>query len=248
MRKKDEETMEGPATLLQELCGGDAELYECLSVHVYETPLRAMSPKDLDALTAEAEDSGGLRRALDKAVYESSQHPEEREKYIQAIQDLASNIMSALEQEQAAAEKKGLTSLAQSLGRESERQKILHNRTSDVLDVASKFYAEKKLEREEDERREARRKARKRAEREDRNILKAEKADRRTRKSERRDMTRSQRREAKRQEKREAQEAEERTEARRHQKQEAEQEDQRIAERESEAREARREERHGDPS
>ena len=245
MRKEEEEERGKEATLLQELCGADAELYRCLSVHLYETPLSAISRKDLETLTAEAEDSGGFRRALDKAIFEGAQNPGERERYIKAIQDLALKNMRAMEGERETAEKEGLTDLAASLGRGIESQKTIGERAEDILIVASKFYAEKMLELGEDEKRQTRRKDRKEAEREDRRILEAEKADRQARRLARREMTRGERREAKKQEKREAQAAEESKKARRQKRQEAEREERRIGEMEKEGREARREKRKG---
>ena len=245
MRKEEEERGK-EATLLQELCGADAELYGCLSVHLYETPLSAISQKDLKTLTADAEDSGGFRRALDKAIFEGAQQdPGEREEYIKAIQDLALKTMRAMERERETAEKEKLTNLAASLGRGIENQKAIGERAEDILSVASKFYAEKMLELGEDEKRQTRRKDRKETEREDRRILEAEKADREARRLARREMTRGERREAKKQEKREAQAAEERKKARRQKRQEAEREDRRIGEEEEEGREARREKRKG---
>lgn len=245
MREKEEER---EATLLQELCGADTELYGCLSVHLYETPLSAISQKGLDALTAEAENSGGFRRALDKAIFEGSQNPEEREKYIRVVQELASKTMRAMERERETAQKEGLSDLAATLESGIEKQKIMGTRAEDILIVASKFYAEKMLELGEGERRETRRKDRKGAEREDRKILEAEKTDRASRRLARKGMARGKRREAKKEEKREAVAAEERKEARRRQTQEAEREDRRIGEMEKEAREARREKTRGDAS
>ena len=244
MRKEEEERGK-EATLLQELCGADAELYGCLSVHLYETPLSAISQKDLETLTAEAENSGDFRRALDKAIFEGAQDPGERERYIKAIQDLASKTIRAMERERETAEKEGLAELVASLGRGIENQKVIRERAEDILVVASKFYAEKMLELGEDEKRQTRRKDRKEAEREDRRILEAEKADREAKKVARREMTRRERREAKKQEKREALAAEERKKARRQKRQEAETEDRRIGEMEEEGREARRDKRKG---
>jgi hypothetical protein len=246
MRKKEEKEKE--ETLLQELCGADAELYACLSVHLYETPLSAISPKDLDILTAEAEESGAFRRALDKAIFEGAQNPGERETYIKAIQDLASKTMRAMERERETAEKEGLTDLAASLGRGIENQKLIGKRAEDILLVARKFYAEKLLERGEEERRGMRRDHRKEAEREEKRILEVEETDREARRQARRGMTKGERREAKKQDKREKLAAEERKEARKQDRQESDREDRRIEELEKEGREARKEERRGDAS
>lgn len=248
MRKKEEEKREGAETLLQELCGADAELYACLSFHLYETPLRAISEKDLDVLTAEAEKSGAFRRALDKAIFEGAQNPGERERYIKAIQDIASKTMHAMERERETAEKEGLADLAASLGRGIENQKVMSQRAEDILVVGSKFYAEKLLELGETERREDRRKLSQEAEREEKRIVETETGAREARRQARKGMTRSERREAKKQDKREKRAAEERKEARGQKKQEAEREDRRIGELEEEGREARREKRRGNAS
>jgi hypothetical protein len=246
MRKEEEKEKE--ETLLQELCGADAELYACLSVHLYETPLTAISPKDLDALTAEAENSGAFRRALDKAIFEGAQNPGERERYVKAIQDLACRTMRAMERERETAEKEGLTDLAVSLGRGIENQKLIGKRAEDILVVASKFYAEKLVERGEEERRGMRRDHRKEAEREEKRILEVEEADREARRQARRGMAKVERREAKKQDKREKLAAEERKEARKQDRQESDRQDRRIEELEKEGRAARKEQRRGDAS
>ncbi|UCG66281.1 MAG: hypothetical protein JSW12_04430, partial [Deltaproteobacteria bacterium] len=59
MWKKKEEKKE--ESLLKELCGDDAKLYDFLSRYLYENPLAAISKKDLDILTEEAEKSGDFR-------------------------------------------------------------------------------------------------------------------------------------------------------------------------------------------
>jgi len=69
-------------SLLKELCGDDAKLYDFLSYYMYEHPLEAISKKDLDILTEEAERSGNFRPAVDKAIFEAAQKPGERERYI----------------------------------------------------------------------------------------------------------------------------------------------------------------------
>jgi len=248
MRKKDEEKGKERETLLQELCGADAELYACLSVHLYETPLRAISEKDLDILTAEGEKSGAFRQALDKAIFEGAQNPGERERCIKAIQDIASKTIRVMERQRETAEKEGLADRAASLGRGIENQKVMSKRAEDMLIVASKFYAEKLLEQGENERREERKKHHKEVEREEKRIDEDEKAARETRRQARRGMTRSERREAKKKDKREERAAEERKEARGQKKQEAEREERRIGELEEEGREARREKRRGNGS
>jgi len=245
MRKKKEKK-ERETTLLQELCGADAELYACLSTHLYETPVAAVSQQDLDVLIKEAEESGNFRPALDKAIFEGAQNPGERERYVEVVQTLASKITLATEQEREEAEKKGLTDLAASLGRRIEDQKVMGKRAEDILDVASKFYNEKLVESEEDARRKARQEEREEAEREELRIGEREQAGREGRRRTRRAMGREERREAKKKDRQDKLAAEERKEAREQKRQELDREEERIGEREQAGREARKEERTGD--
>jgi hypothetical protein len=242
-KKKEEEKEEN---LLEELCGGDAKLYDFLRNYLYETPLAAISKKDLDILTEEAKKSGNFRPAVDKAIFAAAQNPGEREKYIKVIQNLAAKTLHATEQEKEKVEKEGLTDQAASLGRRIEDQKFMSERAEDIINVASKFYNEKLEELGEKVRREARGEERKKAEREDRRIGEREKARREARKKERRGMGRAEKREAKKQDKREELAAGERKEARGEERKEAEREERRIGEREKERREAREKERRGD--
>jgi len=241
-RKKEDEKEEN---LLRELCGDDTKLYDFLSACLYETPLAAISKKDLDILTEEAEKSGYFRPAVDKAIFEGAQNPEERERYIKAIQNLASKTIHATEQEQEKLEKEGLTDQAASLGRRIEDQRFMSERAEDIINVASKFYSEKLVERGEKGRREAREEKRKEAETEERRIGERERVEREERKKERRKMGRAERREAKKQDKREKLAAEERKAGREEERGEAEREERRIGEREKEGREARKRERRG---
>ena len=137
-KKKEEKKEEKEKSLLKELCGDDAKLYDFLSVLLYENPLAAISKKDLEILIEEAEKSGNYwnhREALDKALFEATQNPGERGRYIKVIQDLAR--ASAI-----------------------ENHKFMSERIEDIIDVASKFYNEKLVELGENGRREARRKER----------------------------------------------------------------------------------------
>ena len=245
MRKEKEEKKEKEETLLQELCGTDANLYAVLSTHLYETPLAAISKKDLDILTEEAERSGNFRPALDKAIFEGAQNPGERERYIKVIQNLASKTIHATEQEKETVEKEGLTDQAASLGRRIENQKFMSERAEDIISVASKFYNEKLVELGENARREARGEARKEAEREEKRTGELEKAGREARKTARREMEGEEKREAEKQDKREELAAEERKEARGEERKETEREEKRTGELEKAGREARKEERRG---
>jgi len=240
--KKKEETQD---TLLKELCGADAKLYAVLSRHLCETPLAAISKKDLDILTEEAEESGNFIPAVDKAIFEGAQNPTERERYIKVIQNLASKTIHATEQEKEKLEKEGLTDRAASLGRRIEHQEFMSERVEDILNVASKFYSEKLVEREENVKREAREQKRIQAEREEKRIGELEETGRDARRKDRRGMRREEKREAKERDKREDLAAAERKAAREEARKEAEGEEKRIGELETTGRDARRKERRG---
>jgi hypothetical protein len=244
-KKKEEKKEEKEESLLKELCGDDAKLYDFLSYYMYENPLAAISKKDLDILTEEAEKSGNFRPAVDKAIFEAAQNPGERERYIKVIQNLASKTIHATEQEKEKVEKEGLTDYAASLGRRIENQKFMSERTEDIINVASKFYNEKLVELGENVRREARGKERRETQREEERTEKMEKTGREARKKEKREMGREEKREAKKQDKREELAAEERKEARGEERKEAERKEERTEELEKAGREARKKERRG---
>jgi hypothetical protein len=244
-KKNEEKKEEKEESLLKELCGDDAKLYDFLSYYMYERPLAAISKKDLDILTEEAEKTGNFRPAVDKAIFEAAQNPGERERYINVIQNLASKTIHATEQEKEKVEKEGLTDQAASLGRRIENQKFMSERAEDIINVASKFYNEKLVELGENVRREARGKERREAEKEEWRTGELEKAGREARKKERREMGREEKREAKKQDKREELAAKERKEARGEERKEAEREERRTGELEKAGREARKKERRG---
>jgi hypothetical protein len=244
-KKKEEKKEEKEESLLKELCGDDAKLYDFLSYYMYENPLAAISKKDLDILTEEAEKSGNFRPAVDKAIFEAAQNPGERERYIKVIQNLASKTIHATEQEKEKVEKEGLTDQAAYLVRRIENQKFMSERAEDIINVASKFYNEKLVELGENVRREARGKERNKAETEERRTGELEKAGREARKKEKRQMGREEKREAEKQDKTEERAAEERKEVRQEQRKEAEREESRTGELEKVGREARKKERGG---
>lgn len=229
--------------LLKELCGDDIQLYIFLSNQLLINPLTSISEKDMDTLTKEAEKSRNFRQAMDKAIFEATQNPEERERYIKAIQNLASKNIHATEQEKEKAEKEGLIDRVNSLEKRIEHQKFLSERTEDIISVASKYYNEKLLVLGEDERRTARALERQRIDNEERSLIAQEKADREAKKKERGMMGKGERREAEEQDKREERAAEERKATRAEEKREAEREESRIEEKEKVDREAREEER-----
>jgi hypothetical protein len=245
-RKKEEKKQEKKEeTLLEELCGGDARLYDFLSNYLYFNPLAAISEKDLDILTEEAEKSGNFRPAVDKAIFEGSQNPGERERYIRVIENLALKAIHAMEQEKEKAEKEGLTDQAASLGRRIENHRFMSERTEDIINVASKFYNEQLVDLGEEAGREARRKERQRAKDDESRTVELERVRREARKKERGKMGREERREAEKQDKREELATEERKEARTEEREEAEREERRMGELEKVEREARKKERRG---
>jgi hypothetical protein len=249
-KKKKEKEKEGKeeekeVSLLEELCGDDAKLYDFLSSCLYLNPLMAISKKDLDVLTEEAEKSGDFGPAVYKAIFEGARHPGERERYIKVIQNLASKTIPVTEQEKEKAEKEGLTDWAASLGRRIEDQKFIIERAEDIINLASKFYNEKLLELGEDARRKERGDERKRAGADEWRIGEMEEAEREARKKEIKKMGREERREAEEKDKREGLAAEERKEARAEERREAEREEQRIEEQEKTGREERKKERDG---
>jgi hypothetical protein len=185
-KKKEEKKEEKEESLLKELCGDDAKLYNFLSNYLYLNPLAAISKKDLDILTEEAEKSGNYRPAVDKAIFEAAQNPGERERYIKVIQNLATKAKNATEQEKEKVEKEGLTDQAASLGRRIKNDKFMSERAEEIIDVASKFYNEILVELGENVKRGARGEERRKAEREERRIGELEKAEREARKKERR--------------------------------------------------------------
>jgi len=152
-RKTDKKKEEKEENLLKELCGDDAELYDFLGSSLYMYPTAAISKKDLKILMNEAEKSikdknyeevtWKYRLVVDKAIFEATQNPRERGRYIKAIQDLASKAVHAIEEAKEMVEKEGLTDYATSLGRRIENYEFMSKRIEDVIDVASYFYKER---------------------------------------------------------------------------------------------------------
>jgi hypothetical protein len=247
MQKKEEKDED----LLKELCGDDAKLYDVLGSILYFDPMAAIPKKDLKILIKETEKSvkngnyeeasQKYRQVMDKAIFDATQNPMEKSKYVKVIQDLASKAVHATEKTKEKVEKKGLTKYASSFRRRIDNYKFMSERTEDVLNVASHFYNERLEELGAKERQEARRDSRRDTEREERRIEERVTIRREARREKRKKMGREERKEAEREEtrieEREEKEAKERREARR----EAEREETRIEEREEERRKERRE-------
>ncbi|MBU1049009.1 hypothetical protein KKG90_03180 [Candidatus Bipolaricaulota bacterium] len=241
MKKKTEQ--EAPRNLLKDLCGSDNGLYDYLSRNLYETPMTAISKKDLDALTQEGERNGNFGPAIDKAIFESSQHEGEAAKYAGIIRDLSSKAIGAVQLERQNYEKQGLVDRVASLDHAIEQHKFLSERTEDVLKVASKFYAEKMLELDESTERKERDKKRSHAENEEQVLKKRELAGRNERKRELRKMGRKERKLAKQQDKLDQAASEEQKVARGKKREAAAQEDLRIREKQQQDRNIRQDER-----
>jgi hypothetical protein len=241
-KKEEQKGEEKEVSLLKELCGDDAKLYDFLSSWLCVDPLAAISKKDLDILTEEGEKSGDFRPAVDKAIFEGAQNPEERERYIKVIQDLALKTIHATEQEKEKVEKEGLTDRAAFLGRRIENQKFMSERAEDIINIASKFYNERLVELGENVRREEREKERKRAESDEWRVNELEKEEREARKKEIRKMNGEEKREAEKQYKKEELAATEREEARAEERIDAEREERIMKEQEDAEREARKKE------
>jgi len=216
--------MQKEEDLLKELCGDDAELYDFLARTLYLNPIAAIPKKDLELLLEEAETSikdGNYEEAIrkysvvvDKAIFEATQNPEERSKYIKVIQDLASKTIHATEKAKEKAEKKGLTDHAASLEKNIEHYKFVSKRIDDVVNVAAHFYNEKLAMLADVERREARGEKIRAMETEASRETRGEAERREARREARKEMGREARREAEKEEKRIGEREEERREAR----------------------------------
>jgi hypothetical protein len=244
-KKNGEQKEEKEESLLEELCREDAKLLDFLSNYLFIDPVAAISKKNLDILTEEGEKSGDFRPAVDKAIFEGAQNPEERERYIKVIQNLALKTIQATEREKEKAEKKGLNDRAAYLESRVENQKFMSERADDIISIASKFYKEELLELGENMRREEKRSKEAEAESMEWRTEQAERDGRGARKKEERGMGREEKREAEKQDKREELAAEARKQARGEEKREAEKEEQSTEQLEKAGREARRKERRG---
>jgi len=249
-KKKEKQKEEKEESLLKELCGDDAKLCDFLESQLYLDPIAAISKKDLEILIEEAEKSikdknyEEARRkyilAVDKAIFEATQNPGERDRYIKLIQDLASKAAKVTEKVKEKLQKEGSADYASSLEGRIKNYEFMSERIEDVLRIASLFYNERLEELGAGERREARRGERREAERGEKRMEEGERERREARREERKGMGRGERREAEREDKREEKKAREKREARREERREAEREEERMEEGERERREAKR--------
>jgi len=248
MQKKEEKEED----LLKELCGDDAKLYDFLARTLYLDPIAAISQRDLELLIEEAETSFKdvnynailkYRAVLDKAIFEATQNPEKRGRYIKVIQDLTSKRAHATEKEKEKAEKKGLTDHVASLEKRIEHYKFVSERIDDVVNVAAHFYNEKLAMLGDVERRKARREKIQAMKTEEREEARGEVEKREARRKARKEMGREERREAEKEEKRIGEREEERREARREKIRAMEQEERQEAWGDKERQQARRKKR-----
>jgi len=164
--KKEEKEEEKEESLLKQLCGDDAKLYDVLASLLYLNPIAGISKTDLEILIEEAEKSNKEknyeeamlknRLILDKAIFEATQNPREKGRYIKVIQDLAPKTVHVMEKAKEGIEKNGLTDQAASLERSIKNYKFIGERIEDVINVASQFYSELLVTLGETERRKAR--------------------------------------------------------------------------------------------
>jgi hypothetical protein len=244
-KKNGEKKEEKEESLLEELCRDDVKLLDFLSNYLLIDPVAAISKKNLDILTEEGDKSGDFRPAVDKAIFEGAQNPDERERYIKVIQNLALKTIQATEREKEKAEKKGLTDRASYLESRIENQKFMSERADDIISIASKFYKEELLELGENVRREEKRSKEAEAESTEWKIEQSERDGRGARKKEERGMGKEEKREAEKQDKRKELAAMDRKEARGEEKREAEREELRTEQLEEAARATRKKERRG---
>jgi len=155
-KKATKEGVEKPAAgeegILERVCGGDKEVYGFTRGYLCMNPLASVSPKPLDELMKEAAESGDYRPPLDKAIFEASQKPEQRQNYEAIVKDIAAKTITSTEQEIAKAEKQGLIDRANFLRKRIEDQKTLQSKTGDIIDTATRYYHERVIELNEDKR------------------------------------------------------------------------------------------------
>jgi hypothetical protein len=152
-RIKLEETKEKKeVSFLEELCGGDSELYDVLKFLLYINPIAAITRTDLEILIEETEISVKelsyemvvleYRKVVDKALFEASQNPEERSRYFNVIQNLVSKIVDATEKAKEKVENNGLTDKAVFLEERIHYWRVFSERIEDIINIASHYYNE----------------------------------------------------------------------------------------------------------
>ena len=130
-----------------------AKLYEVLASSLPVDPIAALPKEDLGIIIEAAEKSVKdenyeeaiikYRPAVDKAIFEATQHQQEKDTYIKLIQDLLLKSAQATEKVKEKAEKEGRTDRLATLERRTENYKFVSERIEDVLEVARHFYDER---------------------------------------------------------------------------------------------------------
>lgn len=151
--KKEKEEEKEEEDFLRQLCGDDTKLYDVAAYSLYLDPRAAIPKKNLETLIEEAEKSvrdkdyreaiGKYGGAVDKAIFEATQSPEEGSRYIKIIRNFALKAVKATERVREKAEKEGLAEYAASLERRIENYKLMSEKVEDIVKVASPFYAER---------------------------------------------------------------------------------------------------------
>jgi len=255
-KKKEKKNEKKEEHLLKQLCGDDSKLYDVLGSYLYENPIVAISKENLEILIEEAEKSvkdedyrearQKYMRAMDKAIFESTQNPGEKSRYVRVIQDLASKTVKVTEKVKEIIEKEGppdYASSARSLFEGSiVKCEILSQRIEDVTKIASLFYNEKLEELGAKGRREARIQERRDTGYKEEMEDKKAREGREERRKESKEMARGERKEAEIGDKGEEKKEKDRREERRKERVEAEKEEKRTEEEEKGRREARRKE------
>jgi hypothetical protein len=255
-KKKETKKEEKEEHLLKQLCGDDAKLYDVLGSYLFENPKAAISKQDLEILIEEAEKSvkdedyrearQKYVRAMDKAIFEASQNPGERSRYITVIQDLASKTVKVTEKVKEIVEREGPADYASSARSLLEgsigKYEFLSERIEDVTKIASLFYNEKLEELGARERREARIQERRDADGREEMEEKKARERRGARREQSEEMARGERREGEIGDKGEEKRERERRGTRRKERIDAEKEEKRTEEEEKGRREAKRKE------
>jgi hypothetical protein len=139
--------------LLKEQCGDDTELYAFLCHTLYVDPTSAISKSDLAVLIDEAEENvrdenygdalRNYQRAVNKAIFQATQKPGEKSKYVKIVRELAPKTAEVIEKVKEKAEREGLDERARYLEKEIKNYGFLTERIQDVIKIASLYYQER---------------------------------------------------------------------------------------------------------
>ena len=151
MFQKKEKKEDREESLLEELCGEDAKLYDVPSRSLYVNPIAAIPKEDLEILIDKAEKSFKdanyqeavykYMTAVDKAIFLFTQNLGERARYIEVIQDLASSVAKVGEKVKEKEEKEVF--ISSSIENRIKHYEFMSERVEDVIKIASLYYNEK---------------------------------------------------------------------------------------------------------